>query len=94
MGKQGVINNCRFLNIALGMCIGKGQSCRFMPDPSSCPDYDEEFNRPYQSHPDWVDRINEKVESLDEFTERIEGELDGMGIKVTKEEVEEAPDWF
>ena len=77
-----------------------------MADPPSCPDYDESLDRSYiptykdkspteiarlESH-----RIETEVESLTEFADRLEGELNGMGIKVerTEEIVKEAPDWF
>lgn len=79
-----------------------------MADPTSCPDYDEDADRQYVESYSYKKmspteiahaeskRIDMEVESLTKFVERIEGELDGMGIKVTKVEeiIKDAPDWF
>lgn len=95
-----MVNNCRFLNIALGICALSGMSCPYMTDPHACPDYDEESMRPHHTHPDWADRFG-KTESVTDFAKRVEGELHEMGIKTERlteirveEEVKEAPDWF
>lgn len=103
-----MLNRCKFLNIALNTCGITNAGCPCMADPPSCPNYNEDFDRSYiptykekssaeiarlESH-----RIDEEIESLTEFTDRIEGELNGMGIKVERGEVkdieEEVPDWF
>ena len=97
-----MMNRCKFMNIALNTCGMTNSGCLHMADPTSCPNYDEDFDRSYvqgyqekspvevaqhESH-----RVSQEVESLTEFANRIEGELDGMGIKVEKEV--EVPDWF
>lgn len=91
-----MLNRCKFLSVGLNLCSITGTGCSHMADPDSCPNYDEESDRPYHT-PSAVAPI-EETESLTEFTDRIEGELDGMGIKVERGEIEdieeEAPDWF
>jgi len=106
MSKKGLkmVNRCKFLNAILNICGQSGQPCAYMADPPSCPIYDEAVNRSYldgykAKTPTEIaqaesERVCMEVESLDDFVDRIEGELDGMGIKVAREEVEEAPDWF
>lgn len=85
-----MINRCKYINIILTICSQINRVCPYMADPLSCPDYDEGANRPYHTP------STENVESLTEFADRIEGELNGMGIKVVKSEevIEEVPDWF
>lgn len=87
-----MINQCKNFNIALGICTEIKQACLYMADPTSCHRYDEEGIRPY--HTPSAQENNPEAESLTEFTDRIEAELNGMGIKVDREEIEEAPDWF
>ncbi|GAJ02303.1 unnamed protein product [marine sediment metagenome] len=79
-----------------------------MADPHSCPDYNESVDRAYidtykDKSPTEVahlesQRVSEEVESITEFADRLEAELNGMGIKVERGEVEdiveETPDWF
>lgn len=101
-----MMNRCKFLNLALNTCGISNGSCQFMADPYSCTSYDEDKDRSYvegyglagkspievaqaESH-----RVADEVESLTDFAGRIEGELDGMGIRVVREEIKDAPDWF
>jgi tRNA(Ile2) C34 agmatinyltransferase TiaS len=58
-----------------------------MADPDSCPNYDEESDRHY--HTPSAVAPGEEVESLSEYTDRVEAELNGMGIKVVRGEVED-----
>jgi len=87
-----MINKCRFLNPILQICSLSNAVCPFMPDPHSCPSYDEEFGQIYPSHPDWVDRLSGDIDDAESFAERMEAELNGLGVRV--ERIEEAPDWF
>ena len=103
-----VLNRCKFLSIGLNLCGITNTGCSHMADPHACPTYDEDFDRAYvatykDKSPAEVaqaesKRIDMEVESLTEFVDRIEGELDGMGIKVERGEVEdvveETPEWF
>lgn len=101
-----MINRCKFLNIGLNLCGITNAMCPYMADPHSCPTYDESIDRAYvrsykEKSPTEVAqlesrRVDEEVESLTGFADRIEGELNGLGIKVkrTEEIVKEAPDWF
>lgn len=36
-----MVNRCTFLSVC--------QTCEYMTDPESCPNYDEDFTRPYQT---------------------------------------------
>lgn len=107
-----MINRCKFLGAGLNICSKTNEGCQYMSDPESCPQpYEEEFDRQYYSpnpksvgtglsSKELMERDgSEEVESLTEFTDRIEGELDGMGVKVERGEIEDiieedAPDWF
>jgi len=88
----GVINQCKFLNIALGICVETNRACTHMADPLSCPNYDEDGKQFHHIPATQTNHL--EPESLTEFVNRTESELNGLGIKVEKEEVEEAPDWF
>jgi len=63
--------------------------CQFMPDPHSCPDYDEGVDRSYLEH-----YYKRKLKGVD----LLEAELHRLGVRterVAAEEIEpKAPDWF
>ena len=90
-----MINQCKNINIILTTCIPTGAPCQFMTDPQSCPEYDEESAKSFQSHPDWVDKSEGKpepqVESVDEFVERTNSELSEIGAKTKKDEKPNRP---
>lgn len=91
-----MVNRCKFLNMALTLCGVSNSSCRYMADPHSCPNYDEEFNKPMPpSHPDWVDRLGTsdafEVKALTSFVTRTDAELKEMSIKMDESEKPDRP---
>lgn len=91
--KSKMVNNCKFINLVLTLCELSKASCRYMADPHSCPSYDEIGERSYQSTPDWAPQV-EETETVIQYAERLDAELNGMGIKVTRESeaVEDKPE--